>query len=66
MVNLSDMSSTLVALMFAAGVAGWMYSKMGRRLGYGNTQNVTVIVLASFVVAFLFFFTLLRYVLNIG
>jgi len=58
------MSSALIAFFFAAGVAGWTYSKMGRRVGYGNTQNVTVIVAVAFVIAFLFFFTLLRFVLN--
>lgn len=58
------MSSVLLAFFFAAGVAGWTYSKMGRRVGYGNTQNVAVIVIVAFAVAFLFFFTLLRFVLN--
>lgn len=54
----------MIAFFFAAGVAGWTYSKMGRRVGYGNTQNVAVIVAVTFVIAFLFFFTLLHFVLN--
>ena len=55
----------LYSLFFGAGVAGFAYSKMGRRVGYGNTQNVVVVVGVIFVLASLFFFTVLRYVLNI-
>ena len=55
----------LYAIFFGAGVAGFAYTRMGRRAGYGNTQNVTVIVAVSFVLATLFFYTVLKYILNI-
>lgn len=49
--------------MLAAGVAGWVYSKMSRRLGYGNTQSLWIVVAAAFVAVFLFVWTLTRYVI---
>lgn len=52
------------SLLFAAGVAAFVYSKMGRRVGYGNQQSVWTIVGVSFVLALLFFYSLLAYVLH--
>lgn len=49
----------------AAGVSAWVYSRFGRRIGYGNSQAVWVIVAVGFVLTFLIFFTLLRYVINL-
>lgn len=59
------MSDVWISLFMAAGVAAWVYSKMGRRVGYGNSQNVWTLVGVSFVLVFAFFFTLLRYVINL-
>ena len=53
------------SLLFAAGVAAFTYSKMGRRVGYGNQQNVWTIVGVSFVIALVFFYTLLAFVLHV-
>ena len=52
--------------MLAAGVAGWTYSKMGRRLGYSNTQSVWVVVGVAFALVFIFFETLLHYVIHLN
>jgi uncharacterized membrane protein YjjP (DUF1212 family) len=52
----------LYSLFFGAGIAGFAYSKMGRRVGYGNTQNVAVVVGVVFVLSFLVFFTALKFV----
>lgn len=53
----------LYSLFFGAGVAGFAYSKMGRRVGYGNTQNVVIVVGVVFVLTTLFFLTVLKFIL---
>ena len=60
------MSTTLISLMLAAGVAGWTYSKMGRRLGYSNTQSVWIVVGVVFALVFIFVETLLHYVIHLN
>lgn len=55
----------LYSLFFGAGVAGFTYTRMGRRAGYGNTQNVTIIVGVVFVLTTAFFYTILAYILNV-
>jgi hypothetical protein len=57
--------SFLYALFFGAGVAGFTYTRMGRRLGYENTANVTLIVAVAFVLATIFFYTLLAFILHV-
>ncbi|HWB39315.1 MAG TPA: hypothetical protein VG604_03700 [Candidatus Saccharimonadales bacterium] len=51
----------LVALAFAAGAAGFAYSKLGRHVGYGNQQNVWTIVGVVFVLTWLIFLTILKF-----
>jgi hypothetical protein len=60
------MSDFLISLFIAAGVAAFVYSRMGPRLGYGNTKTLWILVSISFVFVFLFLITLLKYVLNIS
>lgn len=48
----------LYSLFFGAGVAGFVYTKMGRRVGYSNTQNVAVVVGVVFVLTTIVFFTI--------
>ena len=55
----------LISLCFGAGVAAYAYSKMGRRVGYGNTANVWTVVGVIFVLTSLFFYVLLAYVLHL-
>jgi hypothetical protein len=55
----------LWALFFGAGVAGFTYSKMGRRVGYSNTQNVVIVVAVVFVLSTVVFLTVLKYIFNI-
>ena len=59
------MSDTLLSFFMAAGAAAFAYSKLGRRAGYGNTQSIWIIVGVSFVLTFLFFITLLKFVLHL-
>ncbi len=49
----------LFAIFFGAGVAGFTYTKMGRRVGYGNSQNVGLVVGVAFLLATAFFYTVL-------
>ncbi len=56
----------LYAIFFGAGVAAIAYSRLGRRAGYGNTQNVWTIVGVIFVIATIVFFTILSTFLHSG
>lgn len=53
------------AIFFGAGIAGFAYTRLGRRVGYSNTQNVTVVLGVVFVVATLFFYTVLKFILHV-
>lgn len=46
-------------------MAGYSYTKMGRRVGFDNTQNVTMVVGVVFILTALFFYTILHYVLHV-
>ena len=54
----------LYSVFFGAGVAAFIYSKMGKRIGYGNTANVWTIVGIVFAMATIIFLTLLKFVFN--
>lgn len=47
----------LFSLMFGAGVAAFAYSKLGRRVGYGNQGSVWIIVGVIFVISTIVFLT---------
>ena len=55
----------LYSLFFGAGMAGFAYTRMGRRVGYGNSQNVTLVVGVIFVLTVAFFYTILAYILHV-
>ncbi|HVX24573.1 MAG TPA: hypothetical protein VG992_04525 [Candidatus Saccharimonadales bacterium] len=55
----------LYSIFFGAGVAGFAYTKMGRRLGYSNTQNLWTVVAITFVLVTIFFYTIMAVVLGI-
>jgi hypothetical protein len=48
----------LYAIFFGAGVAGVAYTRLGKRVGYGNTQNVWLVTGVIFVIAAAVFFTI--------
>lgn len=60
------MSNVLISLFLAAGAGAWAYAKLGRRVGYGNSQSVWLMVGVAFVLVFLFFITLLHYVIHLN
>lgn len=49
----------LYALFFGAGGAAVAYTRLGRRVGYQNTQNVWTVTGVIFVIATIIFFTIL-------
>ncbi|HVX56522.1 MAG TPA: hypothetical protein VHA37_02215 [Candidatus Saccharimonadales bacterium] len=51
----------LYAVFFGAGVAGFAYSRMGRRVGYGNQTNVWTMVGVVFVLVTIIFYTILSF-----
>ena len=55
----------LYSLFMGAGVAGFAYSRLGRRVGYGNTGEVWTVVGVVFILAAIFFYTILKFILNI-
>jgi len=48
----------LYSLFFGAGVAAFAYTRLGRRAGYGNTQNVATVVGVVFILTTIVFFTI--------
>lgn len=56
----------LYAIFFGAGVASIAYTRLGRRAGYGNTQNVWTIVGVIFVISTIVFLTILTTFLHPG
>ena len=51
----------LYSIFFGAGVAGVAYSQLGKRVGYGNGQNVAMICGVVFVLSTIVFYTILKY-----
>lgn len=60
------MSKALLSLMLAAGIAALAYSKLGKRVGYGNASNVWTLVAVSFVLTFLIVFVLLSTLVDLN
>ncbi len=58
------MNNLLYSLYFGLGVAALVYSRFGRRIGYGNTKNVWYIVLASLLMSMFFAYSFLSWVIN--
>lgn len=48
----------LYSIFFGAGVAAVAYTTLGRRVGYGNSQNVWIIVGVVFLLATFFFYSI--------
>lgn len=59
------MSDSLIAIIFGAGVAGWAYSQLARRSGNANPSSTIVAAAVGGLVAAIFIYTFLRFVLHI-
>lgn len=55
----------LYSFFMGAGVATYTYSKLGRRVGYGNTQNVVTLVAVVFILVTIISYTVFRFILHI-
>jgi uncharacterized membrane protein YdcZ (DUF606 family) len=55
------MPPSVVALMFSAGFATWVYTKIQRKTG-GNTQNSLVVSAIAFIFGFVFMLLVLGFV----
>lgn len=51
----------LYSIFFGAGVAGVAYSRLGRRVGYGNQEYVWIVVGVVFVLVTAFFYTVMAF-----
>ena len=49
----------MYSVFFGAGAAALAYSQLGKRVGYGNSQNVWTIVGVVFVLSSIVFFTII-------
>lgn len=59
------MSAFLVAIMFGAGIAGWVWSKVSQRTGNADPKTVYLTAGGAGLAAFIVFFTLLKYVIGL-
>jgi hypothetical protein len=55
----------LYSIFFGAGIAGFTYTKIGRRIGFGNAQMVWVVTGVAFLLSFIFFFTVMKFIVNV-
>lgn len=51
----------MYAIFFGAGAAAFVYTRMGKRVGYGNSANVWTIVGVAFVLITIIFYTILSF-----
>jgi hypothetical protein len=58
-------NAVLISLMFGAGVAAFIWAKVGRRTGNADPKTVFLTAGMAGGAAFVFFFTLFKFVFNI-
>ncbi len=58
------MNSLLASLMFGAGVAVFVWAKVGRRTGNADPKTVYITAALAGAAAFVFFLTLFKFVLH--
>jgi hypothetical protein len=60
------MNAVLVSLMFGAGVAAFVWTKVARRTGSADPKTVYLTAAMAGAAAFVFFFTLFKFVFNLS
>ena len=58
------MSGWMISMFFAIGVTGWVYAKLARRTGNYSPKVTYGGALLAGVVAFIFVYTMFRFVLG--
>jgi len=58
------MSPLLVSLLFGLGVGGFVWSKISLSTGNARPASVTMAAAVAGIAAFIFFFTLLKFVFS--
>lgn len=58
------MNNALYSLYFGLGVAAFVYSRLGRHIGYGNSKNVWLITGLSLLMALFFAYSFLTWVIH--
>jgi hypothetical protein len=59
------MSDSVISFIFAAGASAWVYSKTNQRFGYGNAKDAYIAAGITFVLAFVFLYSLMHFALHI-
>ena len=59
------MSGGIVALVFALGVAGWVYAQTERRSGASNVKTSATAAAVGGVIAFIFLFSIVKFVIHL-
>jgi hypothetical protein len=60
------MNSVLASLMFGAGVAAFVWAKVGRRTGNADPKTVYITAGLAGLAAFIFFLTFFKLVLHLS
>ena len=58
------MHNFYLAFVFGLGMGAFVYTKLGRRIGYGNSQGVWKLVIASFIFTTFIVFSFLTWVVH--
>lgn len=58
------MNNIIYAAILGAGVGAFVYSTIGRRTGYGNSQNVWTLVGAAFLLSTIIAYTIFAFVIS--
>lgn len=56
----------IISLIVAIGIAGFAYSKLSQRTGYGNTKSILPTIGVIFGVSWIVGYTLLHFVLHLS
>lgn len=59
------MSTGFISFIFSLGVAGFIYSLVANRVGTGGAKTASIAAGIIFVMAYIFLYTLMKYVLHI-